>query len=202
MKNNNPKEILDRVHLLMNYDPNKTSVENLQEQVQGAPNNTVSTIKGSHQGEPTIERGSKMVTDEDLMGETSWFRSTMEAAGPWIIPALFAIPGVGEVIAGGALGTAGGLTAAGLSGLATGARVGLMAGARAATTGAIGASTATAGALVAATAAGEASGVDLNLTHLILGKRHGVKGAVDALDGWVTMDDLGYLFLIIKLLTL
>lgn len=116
----NAQESLQRAKLLMGYDTSKTLTENIK-------SNPI--LKEAAAANPNV------VTDQDLMGNTSMIRGALQSISDF--SGLIGLPNVWDI-------------------------------------------------------------VGVNWGNLIGGKRTGVKGVVDALDGWVDAADLGYVLSIIK----
>ena len=115
----NAQESLQRAKLLMGYDTSKTLTENIK-------SNPI--LKEAAAANPNV------VTDQDLMGNTSMIRGALQSISDF--SGLIGLPNVWDI-------------------------------------------------------------VGVNWGNLIGGKRTGVKGVVDALDGWVDAADLGYVLSII-----
>ena len=193
MKNNNPKEALDRVRLLMNYDPSKTSEENLQEQIKpiepAVPDNTyMRPITKRPLNPPATPATPAQGTTPPATAPTKPATPTTPAAPanpnkigniplPTTPPVEPPAKKSNMVTDQDLMGESGWFSslfhAVGLTPLIPPTTIGLIA------------------------------SLGLNLTgnngaDLIAGRRHGVKGVVDALDGWVGVDDLAYVLTIIN----
>lgn len=110
-----PKESLERIKLMMKYDSTKTLNENFE-----------------RINEQT--KDTNLLTDQDLIGSTGWFRNWMQSVADFTT---IGLPNVFDI-------------------------------------------------------------VGINLPNLISGRRGGVKGVVDALDGFVDTKDLAYVLTVIK----